>query len=73
MTKNRPRAVPDHCSPHHFADANVVNHQRTDADEQLLLVLDNMPGAFVYTDDDLRIVVCNDRFKEMYIVPHELL
>ncbi|HUH92106.1 MAG TPA: PAS-domain containing protein [Casimicrobiaceae bacterium] len=73
MTKNRPRAVPDHCSLPHFADANVVNYQRADADEQLLLVLDNMPGAFVYTDDDLRIVVCNDRFKEMYIVPHELL
>ena len=28
-----------------------------------------MPGALVYTDDDLDIVVCNDRFKEMYIVP----
>ena len=32
-----------------------------------------MPGALVYTDSDLRIVVCNDRFRDMYIVPPELL
>jgi class 3 adenylate cyclase/PAS domain-containing protein len=40
---------------------------------QLHVALDNMPGALVYTDDDLRIVFCNDRFKEMYRVPDELL
>jgi PAS fold len=32
-----------------------------------------MPGALVYTDKNLNIVVCNDRFKEMYRVPDELL
>ena len=32
-----------------------------------------MPGALVYTDEDLNIVFCNDRFKEMYPVPSELL
>jgi class 3 adenylate cyclase len=40
---------------------------------QLHVALDNMPGALVYTDSDLRIVVCNNRFREMYIVPQELL
>src|SRR5262245_13227611 len=40
---------------------------------QFHVALDNMPGALVYTDDDLRIVFCNDRFKEMYRVPDELL
>ena len=40
---------------------------------QLHVTLDNMPGALVHTDDDLRIVVCNDRFGEMYPVPKELL
>ena len=44
-----------------------------DGEAQLHVALDNMPGALAYTDDDLRIVVCNDRFKEMYIVPQELL
>ena len=44
-----------------------------DKEAQLHVALDNMPGALVYTDDDLRIVVCNDRFKEMYTVPQELL
>ena len=32
-----------------------------------------MPGALVYTDDDLNIIFCNDRFREMYQVPVELL
>src|SRR5207244_3028995 len=40
---------------------------------QLHVALDNMPGALAYTDAELKIVVCNNRFKEMYIVPQELL
>ena len=32
-----------------------------------------MPGALAYTDAELNIVVCNDRFAEMYPVPTELL
>ncbi|HYN61662.1 MAG TPA: PAS-domain containing protein [Rubrivivax sp.] len=40
---------------------------------QLHVALDNMPGALVYTDDNLKIVVCNNRFREMYTVPQELL
>ena len=35
------------------------------------VALDNMPGALAYTDDELNIVVCNDRFAEMYPVPRE--
>jgi class 3 adenylate cyclase len=42
-------------------------------ESQLHVALDNMPGALVYTDRNLNIVFCNDRFKEMYIVPAELL
>jgi len=42
-------------------------------EEQLHIALDNMPGALVYTDEDLRIVLCNGRFRELYIVPQELL
>jgi PAS domain-containing protein len=51
----------------------MADDRLADVDGQLHLVLDNMPGALVYTDDDLRIVVSNDRFKEMYAVPQELL
>jgi adenylate cyclase len=32
-----------------------------------------MPGALVYTDENLNVVFCNDRFKEMYPVPADLL
>jgi class 3 adenylate cyclase/PAS domain-containing protein len=42
-------------------------------ERQLHVALDNMPGALVYTDSRLDIVVCNSRFKDMYIVPEELL
>jgi PAS domain-containing protein len=40
---------------------------------QLHIALDNMPGALVYTDGALDVVFCNERFKEMYRVPVELL
>jgi class 3 adenylate cyclase/PAS domain-containing protein len=40
---------------------------------ELHVALDNMPGALAYTDAKLDIVVCNDRFAEMYPVPRELL
>jgi class 3 adenylate cyclase/PAS domain-containing protein len=40
---------------------------------QLLAALDNMPGALVYTNENLNIVFCNDRFKDMYGAPKELL
>jgi class 3 adenylate cyclase/PAS domain-containing protein len=40
---------------------------------QFHVALDNMPGALVYTDQELKLVFCNDRFREMYIVPEELL
>ena len=43
------------------------------ADGHLQVALDNMPGALVYTDDELNIVFCNDRFRELYPVPIELL
>ena len=36
---------------------------------ELHVALDNMPGALVYTDEDLKIVFCNERFKEMYPRP----
>jgi class 3 adenylate cyclase/PAS domain-containing protein len=40
---------------------------------QLHAALDNMPGALVYTDEHLNVVLCNDRFKDMYGAPKELL
>jgi len=42
------------------------------SETQLHVALENMPGAIAYTDDELRIVVCNERFMEMYPVPRSL-
>ena len=55
-----------------------TKHSTSDArhkalEGQLQIALDNMPGALVYTDADLNIVFCNDRFARMYAVPHALL
>jgi len=47
--------------------------QQTKFEDHFHVALDNMPGALVYTDEDLNIVFCNDRFREMYKVPEDLL
>ena len=57
----------------HLRDLNIADYQPTGVEGQLRVALDNMPGGLVYTDDDFNIVFCNDRFKEMYRVPNELL
>ena len=57
----------------HLRQVITGDEQHNGADAQLHVALDNMPGALVYTDEDLNIVFCNDRFKEMYTVPQELL
>ena len=50
-----------------------AEQQVAQKEAQLHVALDNMPGALVYTDEELNIVVCNDRFADMYPVPRELL
>jgi class 3 adenylate cyclase/PAS domain-containing protein len=50
-----------------------VEAELADREAQFHVALDNMPGALVYTDAELKFVFCNDRFREMYIVPEDLL
>ena len=54
-------------------DVDVADQLPTGIEEQLRVALNSMPGGLAYTDDELNIVFCNDRFKEMYAVPQELL
>jgi PAS domain-containing protein len=54
-------------------DVDVADQLPSAAEGHLRIALDNMPGALAYTDDQLKIVFCNDRFREMYAVPQELL
>ena len=61
-----------------LAYADITDRKRAEQDvarkeAQLQVALNNMPGALAYTDENLDIVVCNDRFVEMYPVPRELL
>ena len=61
-----------------LAYADITTRRRAELEfarkeAQLKVALDNMPGALVYTDDELNIVVCNDRFADMYPVPRTLL
>ena len=42
-------------------------------DGHLQVALDHMPGGLIYTDEDLNIVFCNDRFREMYPVSADWL
>ena len=59
-----------------YADITARKRAEQEAERreaELEVALDNMPGALVYTDESLDIVVCNDRFAEMYPVPKSLL
>jgi len=51
----------------------MIEQQRRGVEAQLKVVLDNMPGAIIYTDEHLNIVFCNVQFRQMYAVPSELL
>ena len=42
-------------------------------ENQLRVALDNLPGALAYMDADLKMVICNDRYREMYDFPEELV
>ena len=57
----------------HLRQVIIGDHQPTEAEARLHVALDNMPSALTYTDENLNFVFCNDRFKEMYRVPAELL
>jgi len=59
-----------------YADITARKQAESEAmqrEVELAVALDNMPGALVYTDAALDIVVCNDRFADMYPVPKSLL
>ena len=57
----------------HLRQVITGDHRPTEIEAQLHVALDNMPGALAYTDENQNIVFCNNRFKEMYEVPKELL
>ena len=50
-----------------FADALAKKQQ------ELELALHNIPGALVYTDDDLKIAFCSEKMPSIYGVPEALL
>ena len=54
-------------------DVDMAAVATVEAEGRLRVALDNMPGGLVYTDRDLNVVFCNDRFRQMYAVPSELL
>jgi class 3 adenylate cyclase/PAS domain-containing protein len=56
-----------------ITEQKLAEQSLAEKEAQLHVALDNMPGALVYTDEDLNIVVCNERFKDMYGAPRELL
>ena len=56
-----------------ITDVKRAEERLARKDLELSVALDNMPGALAYTDDDLNIVVRNDRFADLYPAPKELL
>lgn len=56
-----------------ITEQKLAEQRLADKEAQLHVALDNLPGALAYTDENLNIVVCNARFREMYIVPEAML
>jgi PAS domain-containing protein/class 3 adenylate cyclase len=56
-----------------ITEQKQAEQELAEKEAQLQVSLDNMPGALTYIDENSRIVICNDRFKEMYIIPPELM
>ncbi len=56
-----------------ITEQKLAERQLFEKEAQLHMALDNMPGALVYTDKNLNVITCNDRFAEMYKAPKELL
>ena len=56
-----------------ITEQKEVEHELAEREARIHVALDNMPGALAYTDADLNIVFCNDRFREMYAAPRGLL
>ena len=52
---------------------NSAERQATLKEAQLRVALDNMPGALVYTDEDLNVVACSGGFADIYPVPRAML
>ncbi len=48
------------------ATSEAANRELAEKESQLRVALDSMPGLLVYTDEDLNIVLCNERFSEIY-------
>ncbi len=44
-------------------------HELSRKEQFLAMALDNLPGALVLTDSDLRVVICSRRFSELYHAP----
>ena len=58
--------------------ADITARKRAEAaaaqrESELKVALDNMPGALAYTDENLNVVVRNERYADLYPVPKELL
>lgn len=53
---------------HHGLEAQV--EERT---KELQIALDNLPGGLAYTDAEMKMIVCNDQYREMFDLPEELL
>ena len=52
---------------------HAAKRELAEKEAQFRIALDSMPGLLVYTDEDLNVVLCNERFNEMYRAQREML
>jgi len=59
-------AVQDITEAHEAAKALAAR------EEELQIALSSLPGGLIYVNKDLEIVICSDKFPDMYDIPREL-
>ena len=56
-----------------ITEERLAKRELAEKEALFRVALDSMPGLLVYTDEDLNIVLCNERFSEMYRAQSEML
>lgn len=56
-----------------ITERRLAERRIEETETQMRLALETLPGGLVYTDADLNVVVCNERFADMHDTPKELL
>ncbi|MHC8510005.1 MAG: hybrid sensor histidine kinase/response regulator [Rhodospirillales bacterium] len=54
-------------------ELRTAQHEAAEKEKQLRLALDSLPGAMVYVDENLNVVLCSEHYPEVFQAPRQML